>query len=408
MRKTYQFMVAWLMIAVMLSLGAVTFAQSPYLIFSIGGYGDVVTGAKWNRSQTQIMSWAADGTIQVSDAATGTLLFTLTHTDGVVGAAWNQAETQILTWSADGTAQIWDAVTGENLFALPSNDALNGATWNSDETLIMTWADDGSVRIFSADDGDELAVIQQGDFVPGAAISADSTRILSFAADGTILISTFDGVQALPEVTMPNDTPVLGALWNPAQDRIISWAADNNNVTVWDAATGRQIALLSHAGQARGGVWSADGNRILTWSADGSARIWQSGAAPILMGHGAPVISAKFIGADDSQILTIAENGRLYVRDAVTGDQIQVFDQGEIQPTGAAVSHNGNLILTWADDGIARMWDIKSGLLIVTLDPGTLAGPVLGAIWNAQDSQILTWGADSMVHLWNAFAVPQF
>lgn len=406
MRKAYLFLTALLVPVLLLVTGAVIFAQSPYLITS-ASHLDVVRGARLNAAGTQILSWSSDSTAQVSEAIIGgASLFLMQHQDGINGATWNQAETQILTWSQDGTARLWDATSGEQLVLFQGSDDIVGATWSADETVVLTWATDGTIRLWDPTSGDQLTQVQHTDAARGAVLSNDNTTVLSYAADGTIFISAFDGATLTTATTLPSETGVLGATWNPARDRVISWNVSNNNVTVWDTTTARQVASFAHAGQVNGAAWSTDGTRILTWSEDGSARIYQSGVAPIIMAHGSPVTSARFV-ADDTRVLTIVD-GRVTVWDAANGTKISEIDQTGVAGLGAALSNNGNLLATWGEDGNLNVWDTASALLLANLTPGAAPAPVRGAIWNADDSRILSWGDDSMAHLWDALIFPQF
>jgi len=406
MKKSYRVLIGVCVLAGLLAAGVVSFAQDVYLIFSIS-HLDAVQGASWNNAETQIVSWATDGTLKVNNAADGAELVSVKFNDAVGGALWNDAQTQVLAWAADSTARVIDVESGETVVTLTMNDAVAGAEWSSDGTLILTWSGDGTVRLWDATTGAEVALIQHGDVVRGAAFNGDGTRVLSYSADGTIMVSSLAEGVVTTDVTMVNDTGVLGAVWNPQYDRIVSWREESGDVVVWDTTTGQQVAVLSHAAGATGAEWGTSVNRILTWSEDTSARIWQSGTAPILMGHDTAVQWADF-ASDESQVLTVA-GSKVSVWDAATGDLVQEFDYGGLAvPLGAVYSHSGQQLATWGDDGIVRVWDIRSGLLIVSFDPGTLAGQVNGAAWSNDDTVLMSWSADSMVHLWDVTIAPSF
>ena len=68
---------------------------------------------------------------------------------------------------------------------------------------------------------------------------------------------------------------VLSAAFSPNGSRVVT-AAEDRTARLWDAATGREIALLhGHEGWVWSPAFSPDGGRVVTASADGTARIWR-------------------------------------------------------------------------------------------------------------------------------------
>ncbi len=124
------------------------------------------------------------------------------------------------------------------------------------------------------------------------------------------------------------------------------------------------------------------------------------------MGHPEPVTSALF-SPDESRVVTIS-GSIISIYDAATGTKAQEIDGGTNVPGGVAFSNDGTRIATWGDDGSVSLWDIASGLLIVTFDPATLAGASNGAVWSENNSVVMSWGADAQVHLWNVNLAPSF
>jgi WD40 repeat protein len=62
------------------------------------------------------------------------------------------------------------------------------------------------------------------------------------------------------------------AQFSPYGNRIVT--TSENQVQVWDTATGQNLATLAHPSQVNSVQFSPDGNRIVTTSRDESARIW--------------------------------------------------------------------------------------------------------------------------------------
>ncbi len=176
-----------------------------------------VSGAAWNRDESQILFWADDSFLRVWNALTGEEKLRVRYGKGnnvIIGAMWNQAENQILAWSDDRTARVWDAGAGQEKLTLTHDRIVNGATWNKDGTRILSWSNDGTARLWDATTGEQTLVFRHDNTVNSASWNVDESLILSCSDDGT--------------------------------------------VRVWNATTGEQALILQHGGSVNGAIWSPD------------------------------------------------------------------------------------------------------------------------------------------------------
>ena len=78
------------------------------------------------------------------------------------------------------------------------------------------------------------------------------------------------------------------AAFSPDGSRIVTASVDKT-ARIWDAATGKEIAVLrGHDSVVNSAAFSPDGSRIVTASADKTARIWDAASAKeiaVLRGH---------------------------------------------------------------------------------------------------------------------------
>jgi len=69
---------------------------------------------------------------------------------------------------------------------------------------------------------------------------------------------------------------VRSAAFSPDGSRIVT-ASGGNTVRIWDAASGKEIAVLrGHEDLVHSAAFSPDGSRIVTASNDKTARIWDA------------------------------------------------------------------------------------------------------------------------------------
>ena len=379
-------------------------AQASKLLVDFRGHRAPVWGAAFSTDQHRILTWSADGTARLWDAATGAQIGpALKHDKSVYGAVFSTDQHRILTWSFDGTARLWDAASGGQIGpALKHDGSVDGAVFSTDQHRILTWSDDGTARLWDAGTGGQIGpALKHDKSVRGAVFSTDQHRILTWSADGTArLWDAATGGQIGP--ALKHDGSVDGAVFSTDQHRILTWSADRT-ARLWDAATGGQIGpALKHDESVNGAVFSADQHRILTWSFDRTARLWDAatgGQIGPALKHDGSVDGAVF-SADQHRILTWSFDRTARLWDAATGAQIGPALKHDESVYGAVFSTDQHRILTWSRDGTARLWDAVSGGQI---GPALKHdGSVYGAVFSTDQHRILTWSADGAARLWDA------
>ena len=111
--------------------------------------------------------------------------------------------------------------------------------------------------------------------------------------------------------------------------------AGSARLRLWDAATGKEIAVLrGHDDQVRRAAFSRDGKRVVTASHDRTARVWDAAtgqAIAVLRGHDGEVTSAAF-SPDGARVVTASEDRTARVWDAATGQGIAILVNGASTP----------------------------------------------------------------------------
>ena len=145
---------------------------------------------------------------------------------------------------------------------------------------------------------------------------------------------------------------------------------------------------------------------------DHTARLWDTASArpigePMRHEH---VVRGAVFNADGSRLLSwtedgsdlnsMGDNGMARLWDVATGQPIGKPMRHERDVLGAVFSANESRILTWSGDGTARLWDAATGQPIGK--PMRHERDVLGAVFSASESRILTWSGDGTARLWDA------
>ena len=190
-------------------------------------------------------------------------------------------------------------------------------------------------------------------------------------------------------------------------------ASEDKTARVWDAATGKAIAVLTgHQGPVNSAAFNPDGSRIVTASGDKTARVWDAAtgkAIAVLNGHDGPLRSPGF-SRNGWRIVTVDDKtARLW--DATTWREIAALNGHDAPvPTAAfgpfvfgviaAFSPDGTRVVTAADDNIARVWDAATGHAIAVLKGHN--GPILSAAFSPDGTRVVTSSLDTTMRLWNA------
>ena len=170
---------------------------------------------------------------------------------------------------------------------------------------------------------------------------------------------------------------VSSAQFSPDGQRIVT-ASDDGTARVWEAATGKEVAMLRGQEYAlTSALYSLDGQRIVTTGCEkllyvtstcvvGTARMWNATTGQqlaVLRGHEGRVSSAQF-SQDDQRIVTASDDKTARVWNAVTGKELTVLRGHESALTSAQFSSDGKHIMTASADGTIRIYVVEHEDLI--------------------------------------------
>ncbi len=262
--------------------------------------------------------------------------------------------------------------------------SISDASFNADGSRIVTASIDNTAMIWAAKDRTLLcpplyhdAAVFSASFLPGSntVITTDGKRVMSWeACFAPRAITSFEG-----------RANVTVAGHSPNRDGSLLWvtASHDKSARIWETKAqeanawtpihclgrfcanqdGRKVAghteIIKHA------EINSDGSRVLTASDDQTAKVWSATTGDLIQTldrHEAEIKVAKFVplGTDDQLILTADRNiARLWFADrknfhkSLEGHHDSILD--------AAISPDGQHIVTGSSDKTARFWQVSTG-----------------------------------------------
>lgn len=206
------------------------------------------------------------------------------------------------------------------------------------------------------------------------AITPDGTKAISADLDGMIIvwdlethkkIREFDQGIAISEIAISPDSELLYA---SAVTLGPDFGGDGKpgELIAWNIKTGKKSRLFDHKSKASvvSLVVSKDGQRLFGGLNDGSILIWDTATAKLTdkrHPHNDRVVSL-LLGGDGNQLLTVSRDKSIELWSATDLVWIRSFGEKVVDPTSAAISADGMLLLVSAlsPDNALSIWELGS------------------------------------------------
>jgi WD40 repeat protein len=179
--------------------------------------------------------------------------------------------------------------------------------------------------------------------------------------------------------------------------------AEPGFVTIWDAATGRQLrSFRGHDDAITGLAFNPKADRLATSSRDGTVRLWDAHTGRevrILRGHTRGVSSVAF-SPDGTRIASGGEDRAIKLWDVATGAELRSLAGHAASLWSVAFSHDGRLVASAGGDETVRLWDAQKGIQVRSLQGHR--GIVHALAFSPDGRVVASAGYDGTARVWNA------
>ncbi len=385
--------------------------------------------------------WVVSGsgnTARVWEAASGREVARMTHDGYVLAVAFSPDGQWVASGSGDKTARVWEAISRREVARMTHDGDVNAVAFSPDGQRVASGSLDGTARVWEAASGREVARRFHGSSVTIVAFSPDGQWMVSSSADYMVMeaasgrevahmthLVAQGGVSAIafsPECASPPEAAaercgkwmVSGSgntarVWEAASGQEVARMTHNDSVTavafspdgkwvvsgggstarVWEAASGREVARMTHDDIVLAVAFSPDGQWVVSGSDDNTARVWEaaSGREVARMTHDGPVTAVAFSPECASPpeaaaercgkwVASSSEDRTARVWDATSGREIARMTH-DSSVSAVAFSPDGQWVASGSNDNTARVWDISAALPGLTGRAGN-AGAVSG------------------------------
>ena len=320
-----------------------------------------------------------DGVVKVWDLGTGNTLHSFILPGPAVTVAFSPDGGRLAAGGRFGIAKVWDLVSSQPELNLQGHtEVVHAITFSPDGKQAATASEDGTWRLWELESGQQLAKVD--------ALGSQSAR--------------------------PGEKSLAAVAFDPAGKHLAT-ACRDKTATVWDARSRRDLfTLAGHSGGVWGVAFHPQKDRIATASYDRTVRIWDASQHQELLirlsgqedeitalafepnsqtlysgGHGGTVfrwdlakgepvhsfqtnqgtVSTIACHPRESIFATADGNGTVSLWN-LNGTPVRTLSAHDKSTMSVTFSPDGELLLSAALDGKAKLWEWRTGKFVVGLD----------------------------------------
>lgn len=312
--------------------------------------------------------------------------------------------------TTDGTVELFDVQSGARVASLRAGFRLDAVAF-APEGEVLIVGGEGAGALFSLSSGATARTLRAGANVTSLAWSPDGTLVAGGAQDGRVglwsptggLVATFPAGEAwrwTPAFQPDGTLTVRGTLTNGAPP--LTW--DSRTLTLRAEATPPQPQQASRVPSSATAAYAEQGGLRVFGDSSGLVRIvdGRTGRLRLRLDAGAPVlgVAASLDGSLVAAACGARGRGRVIVWELRQGTPPRVLEEVGGEARCVAFSSHGTAIAVGGGDGVARLFDTRTGTRMQTFEGHT------DGIWGislSPDGALLASGSrDGTVGVWDA------
>eukprot|EP00474_Spongospora_subterranea_P010754 CRZ11212.1 hypothetical protein [Spongospora subterranea] len=298
------------------------------------------------------------------------------------------------------------SLPAREFLSIPAHDgAVLALTYNSDGNYAISGGRDKIIRLWNTEKGTLIKEYSgaHGYEVRDIACSHDNSRMASCGGDRTVFVTEIATSRVIRRFARHEQ--LVNAVAFNADDSVLLSASYDRTVCAWDMRSQSRdpIISLADAKDSVTRVVSTD-TEILTSSVDGCIRVYDMRAGRLTTDHMGEAITCLRVSADGNCVLVSLLNSTIRLFDRSNSDLLNEYKSKEFVndkfQIDSCFAQDDAVVLSGAEDGIIRCWDLVSGELLKKL-PGH-KGVVIRLAAHPTQNQLISAGNDGAIKIWRS------
>ena len=376
-------------------------------ISSLKGHENHITSIGFCSNSNLVIS-GSYAVINIWDIKSGSLVKSLEgHTNYVTSVSFSKDNKRILSSSEDRTIRLWDydKETAQKVLVDKS-----GFVWRAqfipNSTGVVSSSEKDTIKIWDLENNMVVREIVEGhgEIIDHFQISPNGKLLATVALDHKIRFWNIGN--GTLQNTLENSSDMLKPIAYSPNGKYIASIWKEKTIKLWNVDNGKFFCLLKgHSDAVSFVAFSPDGQQIASASNDGTIKIWNANNGNTLFTLSGDFGAFEYITfSPDGKFLAAVSDGEIS-----SGCSIKIWNLSnrKIEHTlyghndgirSITYSPNGKYLLSTSVDNTARIWDIKSETLLMSLYHDDI---VNYAEFSPDGNKIMTSCYDGRIRIWN-------
>lgn len=325
-----------------------------------------VRQVRFHAQGTQLLTTSDDGTARLWEVRSGRELRRWSRPDGIHQATFAVSGSRLVLESSGRFLQVLDVASDSVLLDLPvpdrDFDIRAGLVCKDDRTLVSVDPEPG-IRFWNLASGTQIGErIVLADAAQALAIS-DQGKVLSVGLKNAE-ISIFDLETRRPIAAHPPfASPIADIHFSPDGERLFIGLRDLSSLAVWEFRTENRARMVDLPVRVRihRMTFRPDGGQLVSWAYGDRVRLWDATSFREVA-HAEATEQAMGGVAVSRDAAVVAAYGQFGTANILDGRTLKPLLNPIEHPSPVwtiALDDHGHLAATGAQDGRARVWDIR-------------------------------------------------